>query len=129
MGFLQWAGSVLLQTIAPLGSRGTGQDGRVLPFTRVRVLGPSMEPHVCNGDWWVVRRTARLRVGDVVLMTHPNRPDALIVKRLDRRVGDGWWVLGDNPAASEDSRHFGTVGDGLLIGILLFRYRPVRRGS
>jgi nickel-type superoxide dismutase maturation protease len=99
----------------------------MLPFTRVRVVGPSMEPLVRNGDWWVVRRTRTVREGDAVLMVHPQRPDALIVKRLAQRRADGWWVVGDNPAASEDSRQFGPVPDTLVIGPLLFRYRPLRR--
>ena len=96
-------------------------------FTRVRVVGPSMEPLVHNGDWWVVRRTTSPRVGDVALMMHPLRTDALIVKRLTRRLVEGWWVLGDNAAASEDSRQFGSVTDHLVIGVLVFRYRPLRR--
>ena len=103
---------MLLQTIAPVGSVGTGQDGRMRWFTRVRV---------------VVRRTTRPRLGDIALLTHPQRPDALVVKRLTRRLADGWWVLGDNASASEDSRQFGSVGDDLVIGVLVFRYRPLRR--
>ena len=97
------------------------------PFTRVRVVGPSMEPAMRNGDWWMVRRTARLREGDVGLMVHPQRPDALIVKRLVQRRADGWWVVGDNAGASEDSRQFGVVPEHLVFGRLSFRYRPLRR--
>jgi nickel-type superoxide dismutase maturation protease len=103
--------------------------GPVLGVTRVRVVGPSMEPALRNGDWWLVRRTTRLRVGDAALMVHPRRPDALIVKRLARRDDDGWWVLGDNPDASEDSRRFGTVPESLVVGRLWWRYRPLRRAS
>jgi nickel-type superoxide dismutase maturation protease len=106
---------------------GTRQDGRVLPLTRVRVAGPSMEPSVRNGDWWLVRRTDRVSPGDVVLLAHPNRPHALIVKRLARREGDGWWVLGDNESASEDSRQFGVVPLALVQGRLWWRYRPIWR--
>ena len=100
----------------------------MLPVTRVRVVGPSMEPTLANGDWWLVRRGAPVRPGDVVLLRHPRRPDALVVKRVDRREGEGWWVLGDNPDASEDSRQFGPVPDDDVIGRLWFRYGPLRRG-
>lgn len=96
-------------------------------LTRVRVVGPSMEPTIRNGDWWLVRRTARLRPGDVAAVVHPIRPDLLTVKRVDRREGDGWWVLGDNPTQSEDSRSFGPIPDANVVGRLVWRYQPLRR--
>jgi nickel-type superoxide dismutase maturation protease len=96
-------------------------DGPV--FTRVRIVGPSMEPALRNGDWWVVRRGGRPGPGAVVLMRHPRRPDALIVKRLAHRTQAGWWVLGDQPERSEDSRQFGEVPDACIVGRLVWRYR------
>jgi nickel-type superoxide dismutase maturation protease len=100
----------------------------MLPVTRVRIIGPSMEPGLHNDDWWLVRRTKRVGVGQVVLLVHPLRPHALVVKRVARREGEGWWVLGDHELASEDSRSFGVVPDSHIVGRLWFRYRPVRRG-
>lgn len=99
----------------------------MLSLTTVRIVGPSMEPAVRNGEWWVVRRTSAVSAGDVVLMRHPERPHLTVVKRLDHRVDGGWWVLGDNPDVSDDSRAFGSVPDDLIEGRLLFRYRPLRR--
>jgi len=119
----------LLQTIVPIGSGGSRQDGPVLAFTRIRIIGPSMEPALRNGDWWLVRRTSSVGPGDVVLLVHPTRPHAHIVKRIDRPEGDGWWVLGDNAGASEDSRQFGAVPPGSIIGRLVLRYGPLRRGD
>ena len=98
----------------------------MLPFTRIRIVGPSMEPAMRSGDWWIVRRTRRLRPGDAVLMAHPRRPEALVVKRLERRDPEGWWVLGDNAEMSEDSRQFGTVPPDLIVGRLVRRYGPRR---
>jgi nickel-type superoxide dismutase maturation protease len=97
----------------------------VLPFTTVRVVGPSMEPSVSNAEWWVVRRGGRLRAGDVVLLTHPGRPGLRLVKRAVRREGDRWWVEGDSPMSNDDSRAFGPVSPSLVEGRLLFRYRPL----
>jgi nickel-type superoxide dismutase maturation protease len=94
----------------------------VLPFTRVRIVGPSMEPAIVNGEWWIVRRWGRPRVGDVALLEHPHRPEALVVKRLVRRDPEGWWVLGDNAGASEDSRQFGAVPARNVRGVLWRRY-------
>lgn len=87
-----------------------------------------MEPAAVNGDWWLVRRTRRFRPGAVVLLTHPRRPDLMVVKRLVERRADGWWVVGDNPDHSEDSRQFGTVPEELIVGRLILRYRPLLRG-
>ena len=99
----------------------------MLPITRVRIIGPSMEPTLRNGDWWLVRRGARMRAGDVALIVHPLRPDALIVKRLVSRDDEGWWVAGDCAEQSEDSRSFGRVPEVNVIGRLALRYRPVWR--
>ena len=99
----------------------------VLPLTRIRIVGPSMEPALGNGDWWLVRRTSRVGPGDAVLFVHPLRPDLLVVKRIVRREAEGWWVLGDNPAASEDSRQFGVVPEANVVGRLSLRYGPIRR--
>ena len=100
----------------------------MLPITRIRIVGPSMEPTLVNGDWWLVRRGASARAGDVALLVHPQRPDALVVKRLDHPVDGGWWVLGDNADSSEDSRQFGVVPHDHVVGRLWFRYHPLRRG-
>ena len=99
----------------------------MLPVTRIRIVGPSMEPTLVNGDWWLVRRGASVGPGDVVLLVHPRRPDALVVKRVDHAVDGGWWVLGDNPDSSEDSRNFGAVPARNVVGRLWFRYHPLRR--
>lgn len=86
-----------------------------------------MAPALRNGEWWLAVRPKRLRVGDVVLLRHPSRPDLVVVKRLARRADSGWWVLGDDPDVSEDSRHFGPVADAAVLGRLTWRYHPLRR--
>lgn len=99
----------------------------MLPLTRVRIVGPSMEPTLRNGEWWLVRRTSRVGVGDVVLLTHPRRPDLHVVKRIAQAREDGWWVLGDNPGVSDDSRQFGAVPTSAVVGRLWIRYGPLGR--
>ncbi|MEZ5114854.1 MAG: S26 family signal peptidase [Candidatus Nanopelagicales bacterium] len=101
------------------------------PFLAVEVAGRSMLPSVRPGEWWVVLRTRDVRVGQRVVVERPDRPGLLVVKRAVRQVEGGWWVEGDNPEESDDSRLFGAVSDDLVVGRLWFRYRPLvrRRGG
>jgi nickel-type superoxide dismutase maturation protease len=98
-----------------------------LPILRVKVAERSMEPALRPGDWLLVRRTRRIRPGQVVLARHPERPEMLIVKRAARRA-DGWWLESDNPeAGAVDSRQFGAVPVSLIVGRVLARYWRPRR--
>ncbi|HEY6500035.1 MAG TPA: S24 family peptidase, partial [Streptosporangiaceae bacterium] len=69
------------------------------PIRRVAVVEHSMEPVLWPGDWLLVRRTRRIRPGQIVLARHPGRPTLLIVKRAARRQDGGWWLESANPAA------------------------------
>jgi nickel-type superoxide dismutase maturation protease len=98
------------------------------PLLRVAVAEHSMEPVLWPGDWLLVRRTRRIRPGQIVLARHPGRPGMLIVKRAARREADGWWLESANPAAGAvDSARFGAVPDALIEGRVLLRYWPLRR--
>lgn len=92
-------------------------------YTRVQIVGSSMEPAVRDGQWWLVRRTQKVGPGDIVLLEHPRRWGQLVVKRVVRAVDGGWWVEGDNAAASDDSRAFGAVPRENVVGRLRWRYR------
>jgi nickel-type superoxide dismutase maturation protease len=98
------------------------------PILRVKVAERSMEPALRPGDWLLVRRTRRVRPGQVVLARHPEQPEMLIVKRAARRAGGGWWLESDNPAAGAvDSRRFGAVPVPLIEGRVMARYWRPRR--
>ena len=97
---------------------------------RVAVAGDSMNPMLVDGDWLLCRRVrgvTGVREGDVVVLERPDRPGLLIVKRVVRREGSGWWVEGDNAAASDDSRLFGPVPDAHVVARVLARYWPQPR--
>jgi nickel-type superoxide dismutase maturation protease len=99
------------------------------PLTRVAVAERSMEPALRPGDWLLVRRTRRVREGQIVLARHPGQPDLLIVKRAGRGVEGGWWLESDNPAVpAVDSRRFGAVPPALIEGRVLLRYWRPRAG-
>ena len=100
------------------------------PLTRVKVAERSMEPALRPGDWLLVRRTHRIRPGQIVLARHPARQDLLLVKRAARRTNSGWWLESDNQdAAAVDSRRFGAVPEALIEGRVLFRYWRPREAS
>ena len=101
--------------------------GALFPLARFRIEGESMAPGLSRGERVVVNKAAYLlsrpRPGDLVVVREPRRPDRLLLKRIDQPAGDdGWLVLGDNPPASTDSRAFGPVGRGQIVGKVWFRY-------
>ena len=85
-----------------------------------------MLPTLRPGDRLLVRAGARVRVGDVVVARHPERPAQLIVKRAVHRTSGGWWLESDNQRAPgrQDSWDFDAVPDRLIIGRAVLRYRP-----
>jgi nickel-type superoxide dismutase maturation protease len=88
----------------------------------VEVVGDSMLPTLRPGDWLLAWRSRSARPGHIVIVARPDRPDLLVIKRVVRRDAGGWWVQGDNPAGSDDSRLFGHVPE--IKGRVLLRYRP-----
>ena len=95
----------------------------IRPLRTVLVEGPSMTPTLAPGDCLLVRRTERVRPGDVVVARFPARPDLLVVKRAVRPHDDGWWVQGDNPLVRDDSRRYGTAE---VLGRVVLRWWPPR---
>jgi len=109
------------------------------PF-RVEVSGRSMAPTLVPGDWAlaVASRRLRLRRSDVVVIEHPHRPGFEMVKRIVAGAGDvapdgrvlgpgEWWVEGDAPEASTDSRAFGPVASERIVAVVRLIYWPPGR--
>ena len=120
----------LLLPVAALIGLVAGLRG--LPIGRYIVEGPSMEPAYQPGDRVLVNRLAYLRrtpdVGDVVVLRDPERRGHFLLKRI-ARAPDGadpgparFYVLGDNAAASRDSRAFGPVERRQVVGKAWLRY-------
>ncbi|MFP3962163.1 nickel-type superoxide dismutase maturation protease [Actinomadura fulvescens] len=102
-----------------------------IPWRVVAVTGASMSPALRPGDWLIVRRGGRVRVGDIVVARHPERPDTLTVKRATFRDGAGWWLESDDQRARgrRDSWNWGAVPDELVVGRVVARYWPPSRIS
>jgi signal peptidase I len=108
--------------------------------SRVAIEGPSMAPTLLPGDWALVVTPGRYHRGDVVVVEHPGRPGYEMVKRITAGPGDAvgertlgedeWWVEGDFPQGSTDSRHFGTVtGQELKAKVVAVYWPASRRGA
>jgi len=97
-------------------------------------MRPTLEP----GDWALAVAPARIRRGDVVVVEHPAREGFEVVKRVVGAPGDvtpdggtlgvgEYWLEGDAPQASTDSRAFGPVARANLRGIVRAVYWPPAR--
>lgn len=101
----------------------SAQGGKVRGWSLIRIVGPSMEPAMANGQIWLMT-PGRVQPGRVVVFAEPGRPELLSVKRVHRGgSAEGWWVLGDNAEHSTDSRDFGLVTSSRIRGILRLRMR------
>lgn len=111
----------------------------------VTVRGRSMAPTLLPGDRVLVRRMPLRRVGraDLVVFARPRTTErAWMIKRVravpedpvPRREVSAFWgysearipadrlvVLGDNPADSYDSRHFGYITAEAVLGVVVAR--------
>jgi signal peptidase S26 family len=101
-------------------------------------MTPTLEP----GDRLLVDTAAyRARppaIGDLVVFPDPESSGRLLVKRVAGAPTDpgatggsippgGVFVVGDAPHLSRDSRAFGPVPVGRLVGQVWFRYGPAAR--
>lgn len=98
-----------------------------------------MLPSLSPGDWALAVASSRYRRGDVVVVEHPARPGFEMVKRVAGLPGDltpdggvlgpdEFWVEGNRPEASTDSRSFGPVRrEHLKARVRLVYWPPQRR--
>jgi phage repressor protein C with HTH and peptisase S24 domain len=82
-----------------------------------------MVPTLRDGDLLLVRLGARVTPGDVVLASFPALPGTLVLKRVERREPDGWWLRSDNAFAGGDSTVYGV---GHVLGRVVLLVRPGR---
>lgn len=117
-------------------------------YVAVKVDGASMEPTLHTGDWVLVRRVHpdRVRRDQIIVLEHPGRATQgnppWLIKRAAAVPGDevprtrvpalrdtaethmpagSFVVLGDNSAASFDSRQAGYFAADTLLGVVVRR--------
>jgi signal peptidase I len=122
--------------------------GRLRPFRAV-VRGSSMEPTLHDGDVVLAFARATPRTGDVVVVERPERLGFEMVKRVvgapgevvhilpdgsrlpePVTLGEGeWFVVGDAPETSTDSRAFGPVPERSMRGVVRLVLSPRERAG
>ena len=88
---------------------------------RFRVVERSMLPTLKPGDEILVDIHAYQKrpptVGELVVASHPNKPDFLLIKRVQQVNSVGsTYLIGDNLSESTDSRHWGWIPLTQLLG-------------
>ena len=88
-----------------------------------------MRPTLDVGDWILALppRWLRPRAGRIAVCRDPREGGLMVKRLLSREPGGGWYVIGDTPSRSTDSRHFGAVSEERVEGVAWCRYGP-RRG-
>jgi nickel-type superoxide dismutase maturation protease len=89
-----------------------------------KVVDKSMEPKFKEGDYIITLPyiIGSPKKNDVVVLKHPEN-NRTILKRVGKINGDLYFVVGDNKKHSSDSRSFGTVKRGAIIGRVFLHSR------
>ena len=86
----------------------------------LRVVGTSMERTLREGDLVTYKKlnpkNIDLKIGDIVVFTHPKTKNKLIIKRIHKIYKDKFDLRGDNSLESTDSRELGLIELNLIIG-------------
>lgn len=86
-------------------------------FMMRRIVGQSMEPTLKHGQTIVAVRRLRPTAGTLVIIRHGNKEK---IKRVHRVKHGLIYVVGDNPPASTDSRHFGWLPASSVIAVVVW---------
>ncbi|MEI8262997.1 MAG: S26 family signal peptidase [Actinomycetes bacterium] len=116
-----WWHKALLGLMATMGSLVVANQF----LLRCEVDGQSMIPVLLPGDRVLLRRRrpmGTLRVGMIVGFIDPRGDERLLLKRISSLQGTEVTVVGENLAASTDSRTFGPLEQRDIEWVLVRRY-------
>ncbi len=87
------------------------------------IEGDSMLPTLKPGDCVFINPELKPEIGDIVFFRHPFIQNLYVVKRLADITPEGnYYVLGDNPPESTDSRSFGAILAKDILGVAVCRF-------
>jgi nickel-type superoxide dismutase maturation protease len=86
-----------------------------------RIEGDSMLPTLKNGHRVLVEIPAALQIGDIVVARHPFRKTPIIKRITEFSTGGKFFLSGDNPEESTDSRSFGAIPERDILGKVICR--------
>jgi nickel-type superoxide dismutase maturation protease len=75
-----------------------------------------MVPTLAAGDFVLAAPGVAVAVGDVVVAWHPEQDSVVVIKRVAAMSADGLDLRGDAVEASTDSRSWGLVDPGRVLG-------------
>ncbi|MEK7571184.1 MAG: nickel-type superoxide dismutase maturation protease [Patescibacteria group bacterium] len=94
-----------------------------LPIIHYKIFGQSMSITLQNGQHILVNRCAfffkQPQVGDIVAAKDP-RDGKILIKRIAKKEKQKYFLMGDNPAHSTDSRTFGMIDRKNILGKVIF---------
>ncbi len=93
---------------------------RFFPFLIFKIKGESMLPTLKEGDYVLILKTSKIKQNDIILLRDPRNGHAVVKRVLSIKPRE-YFVIGDNPEQSTDSRHFGWVGKNLVVGKVVKR--------
>src|SRR6266581_1853828 len=89
----------------------------LFPFLILKISGHSMEPAIKNGQTVLVNRLSYLfkqpKIKEIVAFKYGGK---VLIKRITKRENGKYFLSGDNPNDSMDSRVFGLVAKRAIIG-------------
>jgi nickel-type superoxide dismutase maturation protease len=88
------------------------------------VDGNSMLPALKEGDVVLINTKTGFAAGDIVLAQHPFKQSVKILKRITEITPEEKYFLsGDNPKESTDSRSFGAIAKKDILGKAVCRLK------
>jgi phage repressor protein C with HTH and peptisase S24 domain len=81
-----------------------------------RIVGQSMQPSFSPGTLVLGLKGLHPRIGSVVIV---EREGTEMIKRVARVGGKGYYLLGDNPDKSTDSRAYGWFAPNSIKSVII----------
>jgi nickel-type superoxide dismutase maturation protease len=88
----------------------------LLPILHFTIHEDSMLPTLKPGDSVLVFKWLKIKPGDVVVA---RQQDRVVIKKIAKIIGKDYYLLGDNPTSSLDSRKLGPVAKRDILGAVV----------